>query len=110
MAQICSLKQKVKAYVYHASGCLSHKDFVTVWTQMTRCFHYEPQYQITQPLLLTHGDHDVFGNFQRTMPLWAARDPQSHYVVIPGAGHCANQDNPDFFNKLLPGFLQKHIP
>ena len=40
-------------------------------------------------------------------PDWAARDPESRYIVIPGAGHNANQDNPTFFNRLLLEFLDE---
>jgi 3-oxoadipate enol-lactonase len=29
-------------------------------------------------------------------------------VIVPGAGHNANQDNPTFFNRLLLEFLEEH--
>jgi len=31
-------------------------------------------------------------------------------VVIPLAGHNANQDNPEFFNRVLLDFLAEHYP
>ena len=34
------------------------------------------------------------------------RDIQSKYVIIPDAGHGSNQDNPEFFNKVLIEFLR----
>jgi pimeloyl-ACP methyl ester carboxylesterase len=37
---------------------------------------------------------------------WAQRDPQSIYVVIPDAGHGANQDDATFFNRLMMAFLK----
>jgi|GEM_PF-7125753 pimeloyl-ACP methyl ester carboxylesterase len=30
------------------------------------------------------------------MKEWAERDEQSQYIMIPDAGHCSDQDNPDF--------------
>jgi pimeloyl-ACP methyl ester carboxylesterase len=40
------------------------------------------------------------------MKEWAERDEQSNYVVIPGAGHSANRDNSEFFNKVMMEFLE----
>jgi len=40
------------------------------------------------------------------MKEWAERDQQSVYMVIPDAGHCSNQDNPEFFNRLMREFLE----
>ena len=60
-------------------------------------------------MLITHGDRDNTGNIKKDAPKWRARDPQSEYIVIPGAGHNANQDNPAFFNRVLLGFLETHV-
>ena len=49
---------------------------------------------------------DKTGNIRKAMKEWAERDKQSKYVVIPDAGHCANQDNYEFFNKLMMEFLE----
>jgi len=61
-------------------------------------------------LLLTHGERDGTGNIRKVAPHWAAREPHCRSVVIPGAGDCANQDNPEFFNRLLLDFLSEHAP
>ncbi len=60
-----------------------------------------------RPLLVfTHGEHDRTGNIRQIAPRWAARDPHSRYEVIPDAGHTANQDAPQYFNRLLQDFLR----
>jgi pimeloyl-ACP methyl ester carboxylesterase len=41
------------------------------------------------------------------MKEWSKRDKQSEYIVIPDAGHGSNQDNPEFFNKVMKGFLEE---
>jgi pimeloyl-ACP methyl ester carboxylesterase len=44
------------------------------------------------------------------MPLWSERDPQSRLVVIPNASHCANIDNPGFFNEAALKWLESLAP
>ncbi len=40
----------------------------------------------------------------------AARDARfCRYVVIPDAGHVANLDHPDVFNRLLLDFLAEQV-
>jgi pimeloyl-ACP methyl ester carboxylesterase len=60
--------------------------------------------------MLVRGERDNLGNFKKVMPKWVWRDPQARYVIIPQAGHVANQDNPKFFNQLLLDFLQLNVP
>ena len=81
-------------------------NFNHIWNALSLCLHYEPDYRIECPLMLAHGEHDNLGNFKKVMPRWVWRDPLARYVVIPQAGHVANQDNPKFFNQLLLDFLQ----
>lgn len=107
-AQGSSIKPEVQAYIAEAIGSISKRDFITIWTGVANCLHDEPGYSIQQPLLLVQGDHDKLGNIAKIMPLWAARDPQSQFVLIPDAGHCSNQDNPAFFNQMLLDFLSKN--
>ena len=100
----------VQQYVYAAAGQIPRRAFLAIWDGTVRCLHYEAGYRITQPVLLTHGAADRTGNIRQIAPRWAARDPQVRYVVIPEAGHCANQDNPAAFNRVLREFLQAYVP
>jgi len=105
IVQASAVKSEVQAYVYNVTSRVSKEDFLLIWTELVHCLHYEAQYKITCPLLLTHGEHDSTGNILKIAPKWAARDPLCQYIVIPNAGHCANQDNPEFFNSVLTHFL-----
>ena len=107
IAKASALKTDVQAYVYTATSKVTKENFISIWTELVRCLHYEPQYKITCPILLTHGEYDRTGNIKKIAPVWSSRDPLSQYVVIPNAGHCANQDNPEFFNRVLLDFLDK---
>ncbi len=109
-AQQSAVKPEVRQYVYEAMSQLSKDAFITIMMGTSLCLHYEPGYTITQPLLLLRGEHDQLGNIKTAMPRWAARDAQSQYVVVPGAGHCSNQDNAEFVNTLLLDFLQQVAP
>ena len=98
-----------QAYAYEAIRQLTKEDFMKVWNAVAGLLHHEPGYRIEHPLLITHGDSDEVGNIKKISPKWAERDPNSRYVVIPAAGHNANQDNPDFFNRILLEFLEEHV-
>jgi 3-oxoadipate enol-lactonase len=65
---------------------------------------HEPGYRIRQPLLITHGEHEM-DFVRKDAAAWAEREPRCRYVVISDAGHVANMDNPDGFNSLLLEFL-----
>ena len=84
-------------------------EFIQIWLAVMDCLHHEPGYQINQPVLITHGSEDYlgFGLLPRQGRAWANRDPNSQYVVIPEAGHNAQQENPTFFNRVLLEFLAR---
>jgi 3-oxoadipate enol-lactonase len=111
MVRVTVLQPKYRAYVQQAFHQMTKQDFISVITEMTtHILHYEPGYHITQPLLLAHGDRDVTGNISKIAPVWAAREPNCRYQVIPNAGHAANLDNPEVFNSLLLDFLHEYVP
>ena len=104
-----SVKPAVQSYAYEAMRQLTKEDFMKVWNAVTGLLHHEPGYRIEHPLLITHGDRDEVGNIKNISPKWAGRDPNSRHVVIPAAGHNANQDNPEFFNEVLLDFLDENV-
>lgn len=106
-AQRSAVTPEAKQYIYQASRQISRENYITILAETTLCLHYEPDYKITQPLLLLRGDADNLGNFKKVMPLWAKRDPHSRYIIVPHAGHGANMDNPKLVNRLLLDFLQE---
>lgn len=104
-----SIRPDVQAYIYEAASQISKQDIVTIWKGIANCLHHEPDYSIPKPFLLVHGDQDKLGNIAKSAPAWAAREPNCEYVVILNAGHCANQDNPIYFNEVLGKFLAAHV-
>ena len=59
---------------------------------------------LPQPLLIVTGEHDlpiILTNAQD----WQKREPNARLQIIPQAGHCANMDNPQEFNRIVAEFL-----
>jgi 3-oxoadipate enol-lactonase len=111
IVRVTVLQPEYRAYVSQAFHQMAKRDFISLFAEtIANVLHYEPEYHITQPLLLTHGDRDVTGNIRKIAPVWAKREPNCHYQIIPNAGHAANLDNPDFFNRLLIDFLHEFVP
>lgn len=104
-----SAKKEIQDYTYDAYSMLSKKDFIGIMKGISSCLHYEPDYHITQPLLLVHGDQDKMGDIRKIAPKWAMHEPNCQYEVIPNAKHFAILDNPEYFNKLLMEFLEKWV-
>lgn len=112
--QDLSTRDDVTRYGYDATGRLSKHEFVTVIMAGVDCLGadlgYDADYTIPRPFLLTHGEHDRAnrGVYPKRAPAWAAKEPNCTYHVVPGAGHTANLDNPEAFNRLLLDFLARH--
>jgi pimeloyl-ACP methyl ester carboxylesterase len=104
---IPSTVPEVQAYIRETTKLISKPTIIAMFRAVLTGFHDEPDYRITHPLLLVHGDHDS-SPIQAQAPIWAKRDPNCRYEVIPEAGHNANQDNPLVFNNLLQDFLHEY--
>ena len=77
--------------------------FIWAW----RALRYRPSYtdrlgEIGVPTLCVAGERD---DFLPAVRLLAARIPGADLVVIPQAGHTANREQPEAFNRALLGFL-----
>lgn len=60
----------------------------------------------SQPLLITHGQHEMPKSLIKGNQKWHESVPGSTYLEIPDAGHNANMDNPEVFNQALLSFLE----
>ena len=88
-----------------AMESLNKDEFVQIMIETSSCLHQEPGYQINKPILMMVGDNDATGNIRKVMPIWAKKEPDCKFVIIPNAKHAANLDNPDFFHRTLQEFL-----
>lgn len=63
---------------------------------------------LAKPTLIIHGDREQASIAAAAQRLHAAL-PTSDYVVVPDAGHFAQEDNPDAFNRELMRFLKELV-
>jgi pimeloyl-ACP methyl ester carboxylesterase len=89
---------------------LSKAEIVVIFSEIVRGLHPEPGYRIACPILIAHGASDDLGNIKKVAPSWAAREGAPAPSAIPNAGHAANMDNPQAFNRLMMDFLAAHYP
>lgn len=111
VARNTAQRPEVRDYALQAVQQVERDDFLTIWKAVTLAIDDkgQPGFSIDVPLLLVHGDKDKTGTIKRDMPLWAAKEKQVTFCIIPDAGHNANQDNPEFTNRVMIEFLQQHI-
>ena len=57
-------------------------------------------------MLFISGDNDIDLSIRRAK-YFHENEPNSEFYVILNAGHCANMDNEQDFNKILMAFLIK---
>jgi 3-oxoadipate enol-lactonase len=105
-AKASALRPEVQQYLDRAMRVMTKLELETVLLETTRILRDDPEYRIAKPFLLLRGEHDNAGAIAKQAKAWAAREAQCQaYIIIPKAGHCSNQDNPEFFNRVLLGFL-----
>ncbi len=89
---------------------LSKREIIAILAAIPSGLHYEPGYRIACPIAIAHGAQDGLGKIKPLAVEWAARDGAPPPYAIPDAGHLANMDNPQAFNRLLMDFLAAHVP
>ena len=99
--------EDVRAYALDAVSRIDRRTLAAIYAAVASAIRRSgfPDLRIEVPFLLSHGRYDRTGTIGKDGPRWAATDPRIDYVVIPGAGHNANQDNPEAFNSALRRFL-----
>lgn len=109
MAKATAVQEDVREYARDAMSVIAQRDLVRIFAAIATAVRREgfPEIRIDVPFLLTHGEHDDTGNIRKDAPGWAASDPRIDYVVIPEAGHNANQDKPAAFNREFLRFLAR---
>ncbi len=105
-AKASALRPEVQQYLDHAMRVMTKAEIETVLLETTNILRDDPEYRIAKPFLLLRGEHDNAGAIAKQAKAWSAREAQCQsYTIVPKAGHCSNQDNPEFFNRVLLEFL-----
>jgi 3-oxoadipate enol-lactonase len=107
-ANASALHPEVRQYLMETMSVMTKPELDTILLETTNILRDDPTYRIAKPFLLLRGDHDNTSAIARQAQAWAAREPNCQaYTIIPNAGHCSNQDNPEFFNRTLLEFLER---
>jgi pimeloyl-ACP methyl ester carboxylesterase len=109
MRQSATTARAVAALIEMAQP-LSRREVHEIMRGVARAVHPEPGYAIACPCLIAHGEHDRLGNIRKIASDWARRDGAVGPIVIPNAGHVANMDNPEAFNREMMRFLEEVFP
>jgi len=100
-----AVQPHVQVYLRECFAALGKREFVRNFSGVAGFLREDVSYRIDKPILLVHGDQDGTGNIRKVAPLFAAAEPQCRYEVLQGAGHVANMDDPQGFNRVLLDFL-----
>jgi 3-oxoadipate enol-lactonase len=107
-AEVTSPREDVREYVVGTNADRTNAETYQILAELlATALHADPDYELPVPTLLLHGDVDRVGDIVDSTRAWAARDDRAEYVVVPGAGHASNQDNPAAFNAALLAFLAR---
>ena len=110
-AAVTSPRDDVRRYVLEANDDRTSAEVVQILASLLNDgLHPEPAYRLPVPTLLLVGADDRVGDIVAGGAEWAARDPLVEHVVIPGAGHASNQDNPAAFTAAVAAFLDRVVP
>lgn len=100
--------KKTKKYIMDAVGSRNHSEFNRVWKAVTSMESRSGLAGIKCPTLILIGDHDSLT--KRQQPFLHESIPQSRLVVITGANHGTNLDNPIQVRQEIKKFLQQRTP
>jgi pimeloyl-ACP methyl ester carboxylesterase len=90
---------------YEMSGLFTRKSFKAM-SGMNKVLKNRDEVNHEYPVMIMVGENDI-EIARNVTKQWHDEDPGTKYLIISSAGHCANMDNPDEFNKTLLNFLKK---
>lgn len=90
-------------------GRMNKREFLISWQGFSTCL-YERKIRLDAPLLMVCGDEDTRGTIKKHLADWPVQYPGCTVKTIPRAGHLANLDAPETFNKILLSFIKSCAP
>lgn len=107
-AAMCSIKEPVRKDVVAAMASLNKVTF----RRMAKAFYgvnaYEPTARFACPLMYVRGDQDANNPFLKIAEAALRKGhPSLTTEIVPEAGHCAHQDNPEAFIAAIERFLAR---
>lgn len=91
---------------YNMASLFTRKSFIAM-SGLGNVVQERKNIELNYPLLILIGEKDI-ELVQRLGKRWHDSEPTSKYHLIRDAGHCANMDNPDEFNRILMEFINRN--
>lgn len=105
-ARQSAVTPEAQDYIRQVVSQLTKPEYIAIWGAVQTGLRRDTDYRFGGPTLLAMGDRDKVGVVDAGMRHWAKRWPGARFEIVPGAGHCSNQDNPEFVTQVLRDFLQ----
>lgn len=94
-----------QAHFYEMASLFTRKSFM-VMSGLGNIIKQRDNIDRNYPLLILSGDKDI-ELAKRMSKNWHDNEPTSQFHEIENAGHCANMDNADEFNRIVMNFIKK---
>lgn len=105
-ASVTAETEKAKAQFYESTSFYQRKSLLVMQGLQNVIKDREttrPKY----PLLILNGEHDIDLAVKMAKE-WHSEMENCKFEIIKGAGHCANMDNPEEFNKMVKSFIKEN--
>jgi len=106
VAKVSVLRQDEQARIYEMAKLFTRRSFLAM-SGLGNIVKERKGVDQNYPLLILSGEKDIELALKMSKK-WHEENPSSEFYIIENAGHCANMDNPDAFNRVLLGFITKH--
>lgn len=101
-----SVSQPVEqARFYEMASLFTRKSFICM-SGLGNILKQRDNIIINYPLLILSGDKDI-ELAKRMSKKWHDSEPTSKFYMIENAGHCANMDDPNRFNRIVMSFIKQ---
>ena len=101
--RISACTERAQAEFYEMNLGFSKKSF-RYFATLGKIGKTGPKGPRAYPLLIGCGERDI-PSALTVLEDWKRREPDCGVVIFEGAGHCANMDTPERFNRVLEQFL-----
>lgn len=107
-ARLCSAEPEIQRSVHESMTVLGPDGFRRMTRALLRANQHDPAFRISGPVMWIQGERDSNGpSLTRVEAALRSKHPVMTSVILPGAGHCAHQEQPEAFEAEVTGFLNR---
>lgn len=107
VSKVSVSKPESQVRVYEMTKSYTRSSFM-VMSGLGNIIKPRPNQKNNYPLLILTGDQDM-ELVKKLSSAWHTSEPNSSFHIIKNAGHCANMDQPEEFNRVVSEFLKKKV-